>query len=252
MKSSTRARNRAAPTPRRPCRSRQKSSPCRHRTRSPSPPPLHLPRPHRNRPGTERRVGTPARSLTRPAPAPATMPAETRSASLGSAPPAMTAPLVPPRPVAGTDINRAPTYPEIARRRGDQGRVILRVSVSAEGTPLAVELKETSGHLSLDAAAPVGGAPMAVHSSDTGRAGRHRRRRGSGPVPAGKLKSVANPGRPHTSGDTERHRQPNQIVGPRHSELGLDVAARVGHRLVADAQRVRDFGQARGLPPATA
>ena len=81
------------------------------------------------------------------------MPAETRSASLGSAPPAVTAPLVPPRPVAGTDTNRAPTYPDVARRRGDQGRVILRVSVSAEGTPLAVELKETSGHLSLDAAA---------------------------------------------------------------------------------------------------
>ena len=153
MTSSTRARNRAAPTPRRPCRSRQKSSPCRHRTRSPSPPPLHLPRPHQIGPARNAALAAPARSLTRPAPAPATMPAETRSASLGSAPPAVTAPLVPPRPVAGTDTNRAPTYPDVARRRGDQGRVILRRQRVRGRDTAGGGIEESSGHLSLDAAA---------------------------------------------------------------------------------------------------
>jgi protein TonB len=49
--------------------------------------------------------------------------------------------------------NRPPIYPENARRRGIQGRVLLRVSVSAEGAPVLVSVAESSGAASLDDAA---------------------------------------------------------------------------------------------------
>jgi len=49
--------------------------------------------------------------------------------------------------------NRAPIYPAIALRRGEQGRVMLRVSVSADGAPLEVDVAQTSGFPSLDSAA---------------------------------------------------------------------------------------------------
>jgi periplasmic protein TonB len=64
-----------------------------------------------------------------------------------------TGPLVPPRPVAGMETNRAPVYPAIARQRGEQGRVVLRVNVSAGGTPVEVSVMDTSGHPILDSAA---------------------------------------------------------------------------------------------------
>jgi protein TonB len=80
-------------------------------------------------------------------------PPEQQSAAIGSAAPSVAAAIVPPRPVAGMETNRAPTYPDIARRRGEQGRVMLRVNVSADGTPLDVEVMATSGHPSLDTAA---------------------------------------------------------------------------------------------------
>jgi protein TonB len=51
------------------------------------------------------------------------------------------------------ETNRAPVYPEIARQRGEQGRVVLRVSVSAGGMPLGVAVMDTSVYPSLDAAA---------------------------------------------------------------------------------------------------
>jgi protein TonB len=64
-----------------------------------------------------------------------------------------TAPVLPARPVAGMESDRPPDYPEIARRRGQQGRVLLEVNVSAEGTPVSVAVAQSSGYPSLDAAA---------------------------------------------------------------------------------------------------
>jgi periplasmic protein TonB len=84
---------------------------------------------------------------------PSAEPAETQSTVVATANPIVAAPLISPRPLAGMEINRAPTYPETALRRGEQGRVLLRVDVSGDGTPLAVELATTSGHPSLDSAA---------------------------------------------------------------------------------------------------
>lgn len=49
--------------------------------------------------------------------------------------------------------NPAPQYPTRARRRGEEGRVLLQVQVDARGLPQQVEIHEGSGHASLDAAA---------------------------------------------------------------------------------------------------
>jgi protein TonB len=121
---------------------------------APPAPPMAEPRPT-PAPAAERPAAARTRSATRPRPAPASPhpPAETRPAAGASADSATIAPLVPPRPVAGMETNRAPTYPEAARRRGEQGRVMLRVSVSADGTPLDVSVAATSGHPGLDSAA---------------------------------------------------------------------------------------------------
>jgi protein TonB len=51
------------------------------------------------------------------------------------------------------ESDRPPAYPEIARRRGEQGRVLLRVNVSAEGQPIEVDVAQTSGYPALDQAA---------------------------------------------------------------------------------------------------
>lgn len=63
------------------------------------------------------------------------------------------APLIPPRPVSGVASNRKPNYPIEARSRRQQGRVLLRVQVSAVGTATAVEVVSSSGHPMLDQAA---------------------------------------------------------------------------------------------------
>jgi protein TonB len=59
----------------------------------------------------------------------------------------------PAHPVAGMESDRPPAYPETARRRGEQGRVILQVNVSADGLPVTVSVAESSGYPVLDAAA---------------------------------------------------------------------------------------------------
>jgi protein TonB len=51
------------------------------------------------------------------------------------------------------ESDRPPEYPEIARRRGQQGRVMLEVNVSVDGMPVSVTVAQSSGYPSLDAAA---------------------------------------------------------------------------------------------------
>ena len=73
-----------------------------------------------------------------------------------SAPPALPAPpapTAPPRFDADYLKNPAPTYPALARRLGEQGRVLLRVVVRPDGTPEAIELRRSSGSTRLDEAA---------------------------------------------------------------------------------------------------
>lgn len=54
---------------------------------------------------------------------------------------------------AGYLSNPSPEYPEIALERGWEGSVLLRVKVSASGSPLSVEVKQGSGKKALDDAA---------------------------------------------------------------------------------------------------
>jgi protein TonB len=49
--------------------------------------------------------------------------------------------------------NPAPVYPRISKRLGEQGEVILRVQVDAQGRPRQVDLHSSSGHARLDQAA---------------------------------------------------------------------------------------------------
>ncbi len=49
--------------------------------------------------------------------------------------------------------NPKPAYPMMARRRGLEGVVRLDVRVSAEGVPIAVKVRDSSGHETLDEAA---------------------------------------------------------------------------------------------------
>lgn len=46
--------------------------------------------------------------------------------------------------------NPKPAYPRISRRLAEEGTVVLRVRVSADGAPLAVELRKSSGYVRLD------------------------------------------------------------------------------------------------------
>ena len=59
----------------------------------------------------------------------------------------------PPRFDAEYLKNPAPAYPPIARRNGEQGRVLLRVLVAPDGTAQDIMLKTSSGHERLDQAA---------------------------------------------------------------------------------------------------
>lgn len=49
--------------------------------------------------------------------------------------------------------NPKPDYPSIAKSRGWQGKVMLRVLVSAEGAGLSVAVDQSSGHEALDESA---------------------------------------------------------------------------------------------------
>ena len=63
------------------------------------------------------------------------------------------APVTPPAFNVAYLRNPPPRYPLAARRNGEQGTVLLKVLVSAEGLPLRVELERSSGSSYLDSAA---------------------------------------------------------------------------------------------------
>lgn len=73
------------------------------------------------------------------------------SAAPESAP--VAAPVIPPRFDAAYLQNPAPTYPPMAKRQNQTGRVVLRVTVSAEGLPTNVVVITSSGYELLDQAA---------------------------------------------------------------------------------------------------
>jgi periplasmic protein TonB len=122
----------------------------------PSPPPPKQQTASREHTPPERPRASPRPRTVRTVPRTATpspAPTEAPPTDLAAVRPAAAASLVPPRPVSGMATNRAPAYPEISLRRHEQGRVVLRVSVSAHGLPLEVDVLQTSGHPQLDDAA---------------------------------------------------------------------------------------------------
>ncbi|RTL48508.1 MAG: TonB family protein [Rhodocyclaceae bacterium] len=62
-------------------------------------------------------------------------------------------PVVPPSFGAAYLHNPTPTYPPLSRRMGEEGKVLLRVFVSAAGGADKVEIERSSGSPRLDAAA---------------------------------------------------------------------------------------------------
>jgi protein TonB len=89
------------------------------------------------------------------APVPADPPKAAPQASTPAAPaPAATpSPVIAPRFDAAYLDNPAPPYPALARRMGEQGKVVLRVLVSTAGTAERVELRASSGSARLDTTA---------------------------------------------------------------------------------------------------
>lgn len=67
--------------------------------------------------------------------------------------PAVAAPDLPPSYNADYLQNPAPRYPPLARRMGQQGKVVLRVLVNTRGAAAQVEVRSSSGSDLLDAAA---------------------------------------------------------------------------------------------------
>lgn len=96
-----------------------------------------------------------------PAPAPA---APTGSAQPQAAAPPVAAAVAPPSaaaPAAATKVelpssdadylgNPKPRYPPMSKRLGEQGRVVVRVFIGADGKPQKAELKQSSGYGQLD------------------------------------------------------------------------------------------------------
>lgn len=91
------------------------------------------------------------------APAAATEPAPSAQPAPPAATHAAAGPSAPVVSAARFDAdylnNPPPAYPPLSRRMGEEGRVMLRVRVSAEGLPTAIELSESSGSARLDRAA---------------------------------------------------------------------------------------------------
>jgi protein TonB len=132
--------------------------------------PTEAPKPLPARPAPRRAPSPPATPVAAPpveSPAPVatdTAAREEPQSPPATSPPARPAPAAAPlvaAPVATTPPsfdaayldNPAPAYPPLARRTGEQGRVVLRVLVTAQGTAEAMELRSSSGYARLDNAA---------------------------------------------------------------------------------------------------
>jgi periplasmic protein TonB len=107
-------------------------------------PPAQRVQPTRSAPLPETPLPLPV--LAAPADAPA--PAETFAV-----PPPPPAPVTAARFDADYLANPKPVYPVASRRLGEEGKVVLRVKVSHGGTPMVLEIKQSSGFPRLDEAA---------------------------------------------------------------------------------------------------
>ncbi len=86
-------------------------------------------------------------------PAPLANPAPPAPVAEAPAPATPLPPVSEPRFDAAYLNNPAPAYPALSRRLGEQGRVLVRVHVDANGMPTSVMLRASSGHERLDTVA---------------------------------------------------------------------------------------------------
>lgn len=132
--------------------------------RPPEPPPPPKPRPMSKRiePVQPPPVQPPVQLAAPQAPSPAVVPSPPPLPVVAPLSPVV--PPAPPAPPAPVDIvkprfdadyldNPKPVYPPLSRRMGEEGRVVLRVQVGANGLPTEVAVQATSGSGRLDRAA---------------------------------------------------------------------------------------------------
>lgn len=123
---------------------------------TPSPRQPARPTPHQEAPSTQSTtaITTPAHAPALPVTTATSTPAVPVSNSTSARDAAPAAP-----PVIGARFdadylsNPAPPYPPLARRLGEEGKVVLRVQVSAEGNATQVEIRSSSGFPRLDQSA---------------------------------------------------------------------------------------------------
>lgn len=126
-----------------------------------TPPPKPAPKPNPTRAAPPPTASSPTAPpiLTAAPEAPAPSAAFTVAPAPAAAPAEPAADAAPPAPVSAARFdadylaNPKPAYPPSSRRLGEEGKVLLRIHVGADGNPLAVELKQSSGFDRLDAAA---------------------------------------------------------------------------------------------------
>lgn len=124
------------------------------------PPPAPKPKPRPPAPAPKP-VAAPSPApapVAQAAPEPEPAPAPPREPVVAAPPPAPVAPPAPPRielPSTAADYlrNPQPEYPAISRRLGEEGQVMLRVLIGADGSAQQVELRRSSGYDRLDQAA---------------------------------------------------------------------------------------------------
>lgn len=112
---------------------------------TPTPLPKALSKPLPKAPPSEKAVSAPK---VQPAPAPAKN-TQTAPAKTAPAEPA----IQPPSAEAQGLNNKAPLYPQLSRKKKEQGTVLLLILVKADGTVGEVQLKTSSGYTRLDQAA---------------------------------------------------------------------------------------------------
>lgn len=120
--------------------------------------PQELPKPLPVKPRIQQKPLEPPPILTAAAieaPAPYVAPPPPPAPEPAPSPPVVAVPVtvIPPSFNADYLQNPPPAYPSVARRQGQQGKVVLRVLVSAAGLPSQVEIRNASGVGALDEAA---------------------------------------------------------------------------------------------------
>lgn len=109
---------------------------------------------------------TPVMPSPKPAPLPQPVEAPVTAAAPSIDPPTPAAPIAqaapsapvmpaPPKTVSGVEYIQAPQpdYPPIAKRMGEEGKVILRILVNEKGRPERIDVRQSSGSARLDEAA---------------------------------------------------------------------------------------------------